>query len=130
MKALGRHILVELYDCDPEILNSREKIRQILVEAATRAKVTIIDAIFHRFNPHGVSGVIVIAESHLSIHTWPEYKYASLDFFTCGEKTDPWIAQEYVTTELKARTSTCMEVKRGSRIPEFQESQHDSVAVA
>lgn len=127
MKFLGRHILVELYDCDPEILNNREKIRTIMVEAARRAKVTIIDAVFHRFNPHGVSGVLVIAESHLSIHTWPEYRYASLDFFTCGEQNEPWLAQEYVTVELKAQTSTCMEIKRGTRIPELAE---DAVAVA
>lgn len=107
-------MLVELFDCDPKILNDHKKIQDVMVDAAKLAKTTIVETVFHKFNPHGVSGVVVIAESHLSIHTWPEYKYAAVDFFTCGEETDPWKAQQYVTKKLKAKNVTCMELKRGA----------------
>lgn len=85
-----------------------------MIDAAKLAKATVVEAVFHRFNPHGISGVVVIAESHLSIHTWPEYKYAALDFFTCGEETDPWKAQKHVAKKLKAKNVTCVELKRGT----------------
>jgi S-adenosylmethionine decarboxylase len=87
--ALGTHLLIELRDCNPEILKSLEKVRKILVSAAKEAKATIINNSFHEFNPFGISGVVVIAESHLTIHTWPEYGYAAVDIFTCGEIIQP-----------------------------------------
>ena len=71
MHALGKHLLVELNDCNPEILKSLDKVRNAMVSAAKRAKATIIDVSFHEFSPFGISGMVVIAESHLSIHTWP-----------------------------------------------------------
>ena len=114
MKALGRHILVELYDCDAKVLNDHDRIENILTDAAKAAKATIVEVIFHKFNPYGVSGVVVIAESHFSIHTWPEYKYAALDFFTCGEEIDPWVAHKYVYRKLKAKNMTAIELKRGT----------------
>jgi S-adenosylmethionine decarboxylase proenzyme len=113
MQALGRQILIELYQCDPEVLNSEERIRDILVEATRRSGATIVSHTFHTFSPHGVSGVVVIAESHVAIHTWPEYGYAAVDVFTCGERIDPWTIAEYLQQELHARSSSCMELKRG-----------------
>lgn len=113
MKALGIHVLVELFDCDAKILNNYKAIQDIMVESAKHAKVTVVETVFHKFNPHGVSGVVVIAESHISIHTWPEYGYAALDFFTCGNTADPYKAYEYVAKELKAKKTTCLELKRG-----------------
>ncbi len=71
MNALGTHLLIELKECNPEILKSLEKVRSIMVSAAKEAKATIIDISFREFNPFGISGLIVIAESHLTIHTWP-----------------------------------------------------------
>ncbi|MCD6443029.1 MAG: adenosylmethionine decarboxylase, partial [Thermotogae bacterium] len=85
MKSLGRHLLAEFYDCDPNILRDLETIREYLKEAAEVANATIVNWTFHQFSPQGVSGVVVIAESHLAIHTWPEYRYAAVDLFTCGE---------------------------------------------
>lgn len=121
MKSLGRHLLVELYECDREILNDIQQVREAMLEGAKKAHLTIVDSIFHKFSPHGVSGVVVISESHLAIHTWPEFGYAALDFFTCGEEGDPWLAQKYVTEGFKAKQSTCMEMKRGHLPP----SQHE-----
>jgi S-adenosylmethionine decarboxylase len=114
LKALGRHVLAEMYDCDPVILNDHELIENILIDGAKHAKATIVESVFHKFNPHGVSGVVVIADSHLSIHTWPEYGFAALDLFTCGEEISPWVAFEYVAKKLKSKNYTTMEVNRGT----------------
>ncbi len=113
MKALGKHILAEFYDCKAESLNDVKKIEEIMVEAANVIKACVVNQSFHKFEPHGVSGVVVIAESHLSIHTWPEYNFASVDVYTCGDKIDPWIAYEYLNEVLKAKRSNVLEVKRG-----------------
>ncbi|MBU2567345.1 MAG: adenosylmethionine decarboxylase [Elusimicrobia bacterium] len=113
MKSLGKQLLIELYDCKPKLLNDVKAIENIMKEAAEYSRAKIIDAIFHRFNPHGVSGVIVIAESHLSIHTWPEYGFASADVYTCGNKVNPWRAYRYLIKKLKPKNSTAMELKRG-----------------
>ena len=84
-----------------------------MVEAAREANATVVTHAFHRFQPHGVSGVVVIQESHLSIHTWPESGYAAMDFYTCGEHTDPWAACEYAALQLGATAMRTTEVKRG-----------------
>jgi len=110
---------VELYGCKADVLNDKERIEQIMMEAAERAGATIVQKVFHLFNPHGVSGVVVIAESHLTIHTWPEYGYAAVDVFTCGSKVDPWKAYEYIKRELEAEHSSIMEMYRGE-IPEVK----------
>ena len=113
MKALGRHILVELYNCDAEVLNDLHYVERSMKEAAVRARSTIVDAVFRRFDPHGISGVVVIAESHLAVHTWPEYGYAAVDLFTCGEKVDPWSARDYLAEAFRAGDSQCREIPRG-----------------
>jgi S-adenosylmethionine decarboxylase len=111
--SLGRHLLLELHDCSPEILNSLETVKAALVEAAKRAEATIIDVVFHEFNPFGISGVVVIAESHLSIHTWPEYRYAAVDIFSCGDTLKPAEAASYLVEQFQASRASCVEVKRG-----------------
>ena len=85
LQALGTHLLVELKDCNPDILNDIKEVQDALVMAARKAKATIVETSFHEFSPFGISGMVVIAESHLSIHTWPEYGYAAVDIFTCGD---------------------------------------------
>lgn len=84
-KALGIHILVEYYNCNKEILKNVEIIEQSMLTAAKESKATIVESVFHQFNPWGVSGAVIIAESHLTIHTWPEHAYAAVDLFTCGD---------------------------------------------
>ena len=85
-------MLLELYDCDPEAINNLEVVKASMVEAAKRAQATIVDVVFHEFSPVGISGVVVIAESHLAIHTWPEHRYAAVDVFSCGEVLQPELA--------------------------------------
>ncbi len=113
MQALGRHLLLELLDCDPEALNSLDIVRTSMVEAAKRAQATIVDVVFHEFNPFGISGVVVIAESHLAIHTWPEYRYAAVDVFSCGESLQPHVAVDYLVEQLGAARASVVELQRG-----------------
>jgi len=111
--ALGTHLLVELRDCNPEILKDLNKVKDALVSAAKEAKATIIDVSFHEFNPFGISGMVVIAESHLSIHTWPEYSYAAVDIFTCGDIIKPEVAAQYLIRRFESKTPSVVEMKRG-----------------
>ncbi|MEX0600450.1 MAG: adenosylmethionine decarboxylase [Rhodothermales bacterium] len=113
MQALGRQILVEFYDCNRDTLNNEDDIRSILLEGVRRSGATIVSDTFHTFSPHGVSGVIVIAESHVAIHTWPEHGYAAVDIFTCGETIDPWVIQKYLEEHFEADNVSSMEMKRG-----------------
>lgn len=113
MKALGRHILAEIYGCDPGILNDKEAIEKIMVDSALEAGAEIRETAFHKFSPQGISGVVVISESHLTIHTWPELGYAAVDVFTCGDRINPWDACNYLTEKFNAGYMTATEVKRG-----------------
>lgn len=113
MHALGRHLLAELHGCQPDLLKRVDCVRDALVGAARACGATIVDVAFHEFNPFGVSGVVVIAESHLSIHTWPEYGYAAVDVFTCGDVIDPEAAVTYLASRFRCTTPTVVEMKRG-----------------
>lgn len=112
--ALGRHLLIEFYNCDPAVLNEVILVEHMMNQAADACGATIVQSSFHRFEPHGVSGVVVIAESHLAIHTWPEYAYASVDLFTCGETIDPMVAYAFLKRKLKARTAEIQKLYRGN----------------
>lgn len=111
--ALGRHILCEAYGCDPEVLNDRKMVEKIMVEAALECGAEIREVAFHQFSPQGVSGVVVISESHLAIHTWPELGYAAIDVFTCGHRVDPWDACNYLIDNFKAERTKTTEIERG-----------------
>ncbi len=113
MKALGKHLIIEFYDCDHESVTDPKKVENIMISAAKAAKATIVSSSFHTFNPFGVSGVVVIAESHLAIHTWPEYNYASLDVYTCGEEVNPWDAFDYLKEHFNPKNVTAIEMRRG-----------------
>lgn len=113
MHALGTHLLLELKDCNSKFLNDLKKVEDILVTAAKEAKATIIETRFHKFSPFGISGVVVIAESHLTIHTWPEYGYAAVDIFTCGETLQPAVAAHYIIGKLQSKNPSMVEMKRG-----------------
>lgn len=111
--ALGRHILCEAYGCDPEVLNDRERVESIMVEAALEAGAEVREVAFHQFSPQGISGVVVISESHLAIHSWPELGYAAIDVFTCGDTVNPWDACNYLISKFKAQNASTTEIKRG-----------------
>ena len=114
MNALGRHLLLELFDCDFDAIGNLEAVKAALIEAAKRAQATIVDVVFHEFNPFGVSGVVVIAESHLSIHTWPEYRYAAVDIFSCGDVLQPEVAASYLVEQFGAERTSVVELQRGA----------------
>lgn len=113
MNALGRHLLLELKICDKEVLDDLEFLRKCLKEAAIESGATIVGESFYHFSPHGVSGVVNIAESHISIHTWPEYRYAAVDVFTCGNDADPEKAAKVITERLGAKSHSLIELRRG-----------------
>ncbi|MEX0679968.1 MAG: adenosylmethionine decarboxylase [Balneolales bacterium] len=122
MEALGRQVLVEFYDCNADVLNDEFLIETIMLEGTRASGASIVSYKFHKFSPHGVSGMVVIAESHVSIHTWPEYSYAAVDIFTCGETIDPWIIQEHLKNCFNSNNTSAMELKRGMfKVPEGQE---------
>lgn len=113
VNALGRHLLLELFDCDRDAIEHVEGVKDVMIEAAKRAQATIVDVVFHEFNPFGVSGVVVIAESHLSIHTWPEYRYAAVDVFSCGDTLQPEVAAHYLVEQFGAERTSVVELQRG-----------------
>lgn len=113
LETLGRQILVEFYNCNEEIMANPELIEKYMNEAARIANATIVNSVFHHFNPYGVSGAVIISESHLAIHTWPEYGYAAVDVFTCGSTINPWIAFDYLEKVFEAERSESTEIPRG-----------------
>ncbi len=108
----GKHILAEYHDCRVEVLNNLDAIQAAMLDAARAADANIVAKAFHRFSPHGVSGVVVIEESHLSIHTWPEVGYAAVDFYTCGDCV-PEAAHQSLLQSLQAAYAEMIVVDRG-----------------
>ena len=100
---IGKHCLLELYECDQNKLDDEAFIRDTMTIAAKKAGATLLQLITHKFKPQGVTGMALLAESHISIHTWPELGYAAIDVFTCGNHTMPNEACECLRTELKSR---------------------------
>jgi S-adenosylmethionine decarboxylase proenzyme len=112
MNTLGRHVLAELYGCSAAPLDDLEAVSEHLRGAAESVGVTIVGSAFHRYAPQGVSGVLLIAESHVSVHTWPEARYAAVDIFTCGG-LDPRPAIRHLARAFRADSVRMHEVVRG-----------------
>jgi len=113
MGALCQHTLLDLYECEPRLLKRARTVRAILCEAVAKAGGTIVKATFHNFNPYGVSGVVVITESHVTIHTWPEYGYAAVDVFSCSRKLDHTMIRRSLKKALSARSALGKSFGRG-----------------
>lgn len=114
MKVLGRHLVAEMHGCPPELLLSLDFARKVLRGAVEVSGATYLGEFHTVFKPGGgVSVIVAVAESHLSIHTWPEYGYAALDIFTCGELADPWKAYEHVVSKYKPEKVNVTEIRRG-----------------
>jgi len=121
VKPLGRHLLVDFFDCDANAISSLQVVKTSMLEAARRSSATVVNTVFHELNPSGVSGVVVIAESHLAIHTWPERRYAAVDIFTCGDVLEPKIAADYLAEMLGAGRVSQVRLERGVLSPNVEE---------
>jgi len=105
---------MELWECNSDFLDDREGIEKMMVQAALEAGAEVREVAFHKFAPQGVSGVVVISESHLAIHTFPEHGYASIDVFTCGERIDPQVAANLIAKKLGAKRIYETNLERGT----------------
>jgi len=115
MKTIGRHLIAEFYECDGDVLDNVETVRAAMLDAAGAVGATVMGESFHRYAPQGVSGTILIAESHLSVHTWPEAGYAAVDIYTCGG-LDSRPGFRLLHERLGAKSSRAQEILRG--VPE------------
>ena len=113
MEAYGRHLLLEMWDCNREILEDGEKVTQIMCDAAGDAGATVVKSIHHEFNPPGITAVAILSESHISVHTWPIEGYVAVDIFTCGTVADPQLAIKGLLEAFEPKDHTSMEIKRG-----------------
>ena len=123
MDVLGTHVLLELRDCDPQLLDDVSYIRQELLSAASAVNAHVVGESFHQFTPQGVTGILSIAESHISIHTWPEHRYAAADVFTCGDGAMPEQAAKLIIDALRCRDPQITQIRRGlngARMAQFQ----------
>jgi len=82
---VGRHIIAELYGVPEDLISTESTVKKIIEEVVKEAELTCVGSVYKQFNPHGVTGIVLIAESHVSVHTWPEYNLVNLDIFTCGD---------------------------------------------
>jgi S-adenosylmethionine decarboxylase proenzyme len=126
---LGKQTMLEMYGCATQYLNDVAYIEQMMLEAARRAHTTVVQQFFHQFSPFGVSGTVVIAESHINIHTWPEHDFAAVDLFTCGKDMDVTAACQYLAEALQAQQHTIKTYERGDmdlirKVRELQTPHH------
>lgn len=126
MEAFGRHLLLEMWDCDRDVINDAKKIDGIVRKAATEAKATVINTMSHEFDPSGITCLAILAESHLSVHTWPEQGYVAADIFTCGRSADPQPAAEFLVKAFGPKDSKVVELTRGDA-PMSEAAQHQTV---
>jgi len=111
---LGRHALADLYNCKNEILNDVDKIKEVIETSCKEANLTVVKSIYHNFEPIGVSGVTILAESHITIHTWPEHNFVSIDAFTCGNNMKPSLVCHILADKFKSDKPDIKEYKRGN----------------
>jgi len=112
-KNLGVHVIIEMYDCDPNTLKNKDQVEKAFLDIAKKSNAHALGSFFHQFNPHGVSGVVIIEESHLSIHTWPEHGYAAVDYFYCSDDVDTDMALKLFEKYFKPGHMSVVEMKRG-----------------
>ena len=117
----SKHLLLELYRCDFEKLNDESFLRCILSRAAKLAKATVLNLVSNKFEPYGVTAIALLAESHISIHTWPESNYSAVDIFTCGQNMLPELASQHLIDALKAEEHSLRVIERNPPEAVFKE---------
>ena len=110
---MGNHVLLDLWDVAPDLLDDLDGLRELLADCARRGGATVVEERFHRFAPQGVSGVVVLAESHVAVHTWPENGFAAFDVFTCGEPEMAERIADHLVTALEPGREQRQRVERG-----------------
>lgn len=113
MKTVGIHCILEIRGCPAHLLDDEQHVLETLINASSLAMSTLLDITSHKFSPQGVTALALLAESHISIHTWPESGYAALDVFTCGETANPRLACEFFVKEFQAQDHTLTVLPRG-----------------
>ena len=116
MGALGTHYLAELYDCPRGFLDDERFITEALRKAVDHGMATLLDEVSHHFHPQGVTALALIAESHVAIHTWPEYGYAAVDAFTCGDRASAEKACRHLVKVFRAGRHVLRKLERGAQI--------------
>jgi len=114
IETFSKHYLLELWECENNLLDDIKYIERTMVEAALECGAEIREVVFHKFSPVGISGVVLISESHLTIHIWPVEKYAAIDVFTCGDKIDPMIACDFLKEKLNSKKNYIKKFNRGN----------------
>ncbi len=127
MVPVGSHCILELYECPNHLLNDFEFISQALVEAVKEAKSTLLKEVTHQFEPYGITALALLAESHISVHTWPEIGYVAIDMFTCGEHAQPEKACNYLAKAFQANKHVLLTLPRGRISPEIQKGLEESL---
>lgn len=117
MTHTGSHCILELFDCPAEVLNDATLVKNALRDAARASRSTLLHEVHHRFTPQGVTALALLAESHISVHTWPELGYAAADVFTCGDETLPERGCELLTQRLGAQRYSLRHIERGLEAP-------------
>jgi S-adenosylmethionine decarboxylase len=120
------HTLFELHGCDPALLKDAAALRPLLLDAVRAGGGTVVTEVFHNFSPHGVSGVIVIAESHVAIHTWPEHSFAAVDIFSCSSALDQGKIEDCIRAGLRASRVTRRAIQRGQSEPDSPDAPDES----
>lgn len=108
---MGNHLIAEFWH--GKIIDDEKKLKKILFEAIKRSNNTPLKFAFHKFNPQGITGVVLLAESHIALHGWPEFNYLAIDIFTCGDKTKPYKALKYLRKVFKPKKVEIQKIKRG-----------------
>ena len=114
LKPLGWQTIVDLYDCQSAFMGDVDWIRSVMLELATIVEATVVTETFHQFSPHGISGVVVISESHIAIHTWPEHNYVAIDIFSCVKSLANRNAVEFLVSKFESKNSAVKNFTRGN----------------
>tara|TARA_B100000676_G_scaffold105055_2_gene104844 strand:+ start:772 stop:1173 length:402 start_codon:yes stop_codon:yes gene_type:complete len=115
LKVLGKHLLIEANKCNAKLIDDMDFIKSVMITAAKISGASIVGEKFHKFSPFGVTGILSIAESHITIHTWPEYYYAAIDIFTCSTLFEPNKAANFLIKSLESKNFDIQEIERGTR---------------
>ncbi|MHB9024317.1 MAG: adenosylmethionine decarboxylase [Armatimonadota bacterium] len=123
MQRVGRHLILELWGCDPHEINSIDTVERAIAETIDACGATLLDLRVYPFTPIGITGVAILSESHVMVHTWPEHGYAAIDIFTCGQHTDPSKAVPVLRRYFKPERVQVMEMNRGIIVEEPEETK-------